>query len=118
MKIVEQVIYSGERLFTENLVADEHQKGDAPPQRVRKSRNELRGDAALVKLLRTAAEQTADDDGWSALGRVGHYMSNNSSFSPLNYGYKKLSDLVKASELFEWENRQDGSGVYIRDARK
>lgn len=105
-------------IFTENLVADEHQQGDSPPPRARKSRKELRGDAALVRLLRTAAEQTADDDGWSALGRVGHYMSNNSSFSPLNYGYKKLSDLMKASELFECETRQDGSGLFIRDARK
>ncbi|WP_353890265.1 OST-HTH/LOTUS domain-containing protein, partial [uncultured Marinobacter sp.] len=28
-------------------------------------------------------EQTADDDGWAHLGKVGQYISNNSSFSPV-----------------------------------
>ncbi|MFC4976727.1 OST-HTH/LOTUS domain-containing protein [Halomonas beimenensis] len=35
----------------------------------------------LVRTLRTAVEQTADDDGWAHLGKVGQYISNNSSFS-------------------------------------
>ena len=58
-------------------------------------------------------EQTADDDGWAHLGRVGQYISNNSSFSPVNYGYKKLSDLIRASELFEVTSRDKG-GLYVR----
>jgi uncharacterized LabA/DUF88 family protein len=58
-------------------------------------------------------EQTADDDGWAHLGKVGQYISNNSSFSPVNYGYKKLSDLIKASELFEISMR-DKNVVYIK----
>jgi uncharacterized LabA/DUF88 family protein len=83
----------------------------------KRSRNELRGDAELVKLLRTSVEQTSDDDGWAHLGKVGQYISNNSSFSPVNYGYKKLSDLIKASELFEVEVRNDNKEIYIKDAR-
>jgi len=51
----------------------------------------LRGDSVPVRTLRTAVEQTADDDGWAHLGRVEQYISNNSSFSPVNYGYKKLT---------------------------
>lgn len=78
----------------------------------------LRQDTALVKLLRTAAEQTSDDDGWSSMGRVGHYISNNSSFSSINYGYKKLSDLVRATELFHMEMRRDGAALYIKDNRR
>jgi hypothetical protein len=49
---------------------------------------------------------------------VGHYISNNSSFSSINYGYKKISDLIRVSELFEMEMRKDGTAMYIKDVRK
>lgn len=106
-------------IFTENLSLEREEKADAPPvQPNKKNKNELRQDTVLVKLLRTAAEQTAEDDGWSSLGRVGSYISNNSSFSSINYGYKKLGDLIRASELFHIEMRKDGVAMYIKDNRK
>lgn len=105
-------------IYTENLVSEEEDKADAPQQPVKKSKLELRKDTTLVKLLRTAVEQTSDDDGWAELGRVGHYISNNSSFSSINYGYKKLGDLIKVSELFDIEMRRDGKAMYIKDLRK
>ena len=51
------------------------------------------------------------------MSKVANYISNNSSFSSLNYGYKKFSDLIKASDLFKVEMRKDGSAMYIKDAR-
>lgn len=90
-------------------------KTKAPSKK--KSRKELRQDAWLVKLLRTAVEQTSGDDGWAHMSRVGHYISNNSSFSPVNYGYRKLSDLIKTSELFEVELRGGDSAIYVKDKR-
>lgn len=105
-------------IFTENLASEREEKADSPEQLNKKSKNELRQDTALVKLLRTAAEQTSEDDGWSQMGRVGHYISNNSSFSSINYGYKKLGDLVRASELFHVDMRKDGTAMYIKDNRK
>lgn len=104
-------------VFTENLLLESEEKTSEPAQ-IKKSKNELRKDTVLVKLLRTAAEQTSDDDGWSQMGRVGQYISNNSSFSSINYGYKKLGDLVRASELFDVEMRNSGSAMYIKDNRK
>ncbi len=102
-------------IFTESLQTKTEGNEAAPS--TRKSRKELRGDASLVKLLRTAAEQTSEEDGWSHLSRVGNYISNNSSFSSLNYGYKKLSDLIKATELFEVQARSQNA-IYIRDGRQ
>lgn len=104
-------------IYTENLVK-QTETPDAPGATQKKSRNELRGDAGLVKLLRTAAEQTAEDDGWSNMSKMASYISNNSSFSVINYGYKKMSDLIRASELFEVQMRNDGSVMYVRDVRK
>ena len=105
-------------IYTENLAQEQEEKADAPSQPDKRTKNELRQDTALVKLLRTAAEQTSEDDGWSFMGRVGSYISNNSSFSSINYGYKKLGDLVRASELFHIEMRKDGKAMYIKDNRK
>ncbi len=107
-------------IYTENLLSDGKgdQKGDAKPL-VKKGKKALRGDTALVHLLRTAAEQTAQDDGWSHLSRVGSYISNNnSSFSSINYGYKKLGDLIKDTGLFSTEMRNNGTAMYIKDVRQ
>ncbi len=109
-------------IFTENLIepeASEEEKLEKSHSGNKKlARNELRQNTWLVKLLRTAVEQTVEDDGWSHLGQVGQYISNNTSFSPVNYGYKKLSDIVKVSDLFKVEMRRNKTVMYIKDDRK
>jgi len=106
-------------IFTENLEVNGDEELKAHEKNnYKKSRNELRGDAGLVKLLRNAVEQTSGEDGWAHLGRVGQYISNNTSFSPINYGYKKLSDLIRVSDLFEAQMRNDNSVMYIRICKK
>lgn len=104
-------------IYTENLIPEE-EKTEKSSKTIKKNRNDLRKDTSLVKLLRTAVEQTSEDDDWALMSKVGHYVSNNSSFSAINYGYKKLSDLIRASDLFEFEMRNDGSAMYIKDVRK
>ena len=43
-------------------------------------------------------------------------------FDPRNYGYKKLGELVKATKLFQVEERGVGNGpskaIYLKDKRK
>lgn len=104
-------------IYTENLVQEKEDK-TSNKHLEKKNRSELRKDTALVKLLRTAVEQTSEDDDWAHMSKVGLYISNNSSFSPINYGFKKLGDLIRASELFDVEMRKDGTAMYIKDARK
>jgi uncharacterized protein (TIGR00288 family) len=104
-------------IYTENLQAEPEERTGNSEAVTKRSRNEIRGDTELVRLLRTSVEQTSEDDGWAHLAKVGQYISNNSSFSPVNYGYRKLSDLIKASELFEVEVRNGNKSIYIKDAR-
>ena len=108
-------------IYTENLeipiIGSDNEK-ISTRSAIKKTRNELRGDTWLVTLLRNAAEQTSEEDGWSHLGRVGSYISNNTSFSPLNYGYKRLSEIIRASELFHVEMRSNNSEMYIKDRRE
>lgn len=103
-------------IYTENLVIEEETQ-ESSKERARASKKALRSDTNLVRLLRTAVEQTSEDDGWSNMSRVGNYISNNSSFSSINYGYKKLSELVKASDLFDIEKNNEGNTMFIRDKR-
>jgi len=80
----------------------------------------LRGDTRLLNLLRNGVDAVADEDGWGDLGSVGQHISNQSpSFDSRNYGYRKLSSLVKAIDLFEIEVRSVDSEsgnktIYIR----
>ncbi|MBB5346501.1 NYN domain-containing protein [Desulfoprunum benzoelyticum] len=55
-----------------------------------------------------ALEQSTDDAGWAQLGTFGSYLTKlQPDFDSRLYGYKKLSDLVKArSDLFETEERK------------
>jgi uncharacterized protein (TIGR00288 family) len=79
-------------------------------------RTKLRRDARLVQMLRNAVDAATDDDGWAHLGEVGNQIGNQASFDPRNYGYRKLSDLVDATDLFEV--RRTGQIVLIRDKRR
>lgn len=107
-------------IYTENLVGEDQEKAfggevSAPPKR---TRSDLRNDTALVRLLRTAAEKTADDGGWSHLSQVGQYIRNNSSFSAVNYGYRTLGDLIRASDLFDIDMRHGGTAMFIKATRR
>ncbi len=83
----------------------------------RKNSGEMRGDTWLINILRTALEQTMDEDGWANLAEVGAYIGNSSSFSPINYGYKKLSSLIKATDLFDIYVDEESKLMSIRDKR-
>lgn len=67
-----------------------------------------------------ALEQSSDDSGWAHLGTFGSYLNKlKSDFDSRTYGYKKLSDLVKAmTDIFVTEERAvDGSdykNLYVR----
>ena len=105
--------------FVYTEVLREDVSSDAP---TRKSGKELKRDAKLVALLRSAVDSASDDTGWAALGMVGTAIAKRSpEFDSRNYGYAKLSGLLKATLLFDLEERQVGRGphkaVYVRDQR-
>ena len=72
------------------------------------------------KFVLAALEQSTDDTGWAHLGTFGSYLTKlQPDFDSRLYGFKKLSDLVKAkTDLFVTEERPaPGSGqkiLYIR----
>ena len=62
---------------------------------------QLKGNTKLMNTLRSAVKAVADEDGWADLGPVGSNITNQGPFDHRTYGFKKLSDLFAAIDLFE-----------------
>jgi uncharacterized LabA/DUF88 family protein len=113
-------------IYIENLTYDETvaaPAGEVVKPIPRATAAHLKGDAALVNLLRNAVEAASDDDGWAPLAGVGHIITNQQpDFDSRTYGYGKLSDLIDATTLFQLERRSPGDGkpgiIYARDKRR
>ncbi|MGR0221566.1 NYN domain-containing protein [Agromyces sp. ZXT2-6] len=82
-----------------------------PPQK-------LRGDTKLVSGLRTSVTTASGEDGWANLSAVGVLMrKQHTDFDSRNWGYAKLSDLVRATDLFLIEPRPAG-GLQVQHRKK
>jgi uncharacterized protein (TIGR00288 family) len=107
-------------IFTEKLMtnrAHSPESVDVMQAPVRQSGKEMRADTWLVNVLRTAVEQTMDEDGWANLADIGQYINNSTSFSPINFGYKKLSNLIDEIDLFDIYVDEGTKQMSIRDKR-
>ncbi len=106
-------------VYTEVLRA-----GDESSQPVkRKSATELKCDARLANLLRTAIEAASDDSGWAHLAAVGSNIAKQApDFDPRNYGYKRLRELLAATGLFDIAERRSSDGasrtLWLKDKQK
>jgi uncharacterized protein (TIGR00288 family) len=74
-------------------------------------------DASLVKLLGEAWKAASrDDDDFAKLQEVGQIAGNRSSFDVRNYGFKRLSELVRSIDRFELKRGGDKQ-LYVRRLR-
>jgi len=88
----------------------------------KKSRQELCGDSRLIKIIRSAIIEYADEDGWAFLGSCGSLIKRqHPDFDSRSYGYPTLSKLIEATTLFEIDRRKSvdnkTTGIYIKDKR-
>jgi uncharacterized protein (TIGR00288 family) len=107
-------------IFTEKLMRTVYKdvnEGNIDETPIRKSAKEMRQDTWLVNVLRNAVDHTMDEFGWANLADIGTYINNSTSFSPVNYGYKKLSNLIKEIDLFDIAFDDVSKQMSIRDKR-
>lgn len=68
----------------------------------------------LEPMVRAAVAATVKENGWSALSAVGSMLVKNSpSFDPRNYGFPKLSELVRQQPYLEVKDVAAGEGSAI-----
>ncbi len=66
----------------------------------------------LKELLVHAIKETSRDGGWASLAAVGGYAGkNNASFDSRNYGFKRLSELVRNQDYLDVKEQPDAGGV-------
>ena len=75
-------------------------------------------DSDMIGLLGRAWKAASrDDEGYAKLQEVGQIAGNRSSFDVRNYGFKRLSDLVRAaSDNFKLKRDEDGQ-LYVKRLR-
>ncbi len=80
----------------------------------------MKSSLPLSNSTKQALEQASDEEGWANLGAFGSYLEKlRLEIDSRNFGYKKLSDLVKArKDIFEIEARVRANSrnkvLYIR----
>ena len=74
----------------------------------------LQPPSAAVPIIDKIITEMESDDGWVPLGEVGKQLANLASdFDPRNFGFRKLSDLVRKTDAFEVEHPK-GRAMRIR----
>lgn len=95
---------------------------EAPKSQTAAAQQDVKRDAALMNLLRSAIEASADEGGWANLGGVGKQISSQKpDFDPRHHGFAKLSSLLDSIDLFEMRRESGGDGghtsVYVRNKK-
>ncbi len=68
------------------------------------------------QLIRNVVLKSEEPDGWADLGWIGSQLSMNySDFDTRTYGFKRLSDLVRATGKFEETGENGGLKIRLKD---
>lgn len=74
-------------------------------------------DEDLIELLGEAWRASSrDEEGFARLHEVGQIAGNRSSFDVRNYGFKRLSELIRSLDRFEMKRAPDNQ-LYVRRLR-
>ncbi|MHB1392497.1 MAG: NYN domain-containing protein [Clostridia bacterium] len=77
----------------------------------------------IINLIAASVNDVADDNGWAFLADVGNLISKKQpDFDARNYGFSKLTPLVKSLKRFQIEERESSNSrikhIYIRNKIK
>ena len=66
-----------------------------------------------IKLIQSSISDLSDDDGWAFLGDVGGLIQKKQpNFDSRNYGFEKLTPLIKSIGIFDIEQREGSKSKY------
>ena len=77
----------------------------------------------VIKLLSTTITDSSDEDGWAFLGDVGSLLQKKQpNFDSRNYGFEKLTPLIKSIGNFEVEQRENSKSknklIFVKNKEK
>ena len=76
-----------------------------------------------INLIRSTINDLSDDEGWAFLGDVGGLIQKKRpSFDSRNYGFEKLTPLIKSTNKFEIEHRETPKSrhklIFVKNKQK
>ncbi len=76
----------------------------------------------IVRLIASTIQDVSDEDGWAFMGELGNILPRKQpDFDPRNYGFEKLTTLVKSIDRFEIDARPTSvphvKHIYVRDRK-
>lgn len=102
--------------FANNVATKAEQTFGNMVENQKKSSKELKCNQKLVNLLKNAYEASAEENGWANLGSIGSQVNKLSpSFDSRNFGYKKLSELIRAINIFEVKKTPPEKNPAVKD---
>lgn len=107
---------------------DEKEESDASAEKSKANKKKQKAaveklNRGILSMIRSTINDLADETGWAFLGDVGNLLlKKQPDFDPRNYGFQKLTHLIKSISTIEIDKRDtDKAGiklVYIRNKEK
>ena len=74
----------------------------------------------IEALIAESVEDLCDEDGYAHMGKLGNLLlKKQPDFDPRNYGFSKLSKLIKSLGRFDWKTEgSDNSEYFVRDTQR
>ena len=75
---------------------------------------------SVEELIAESVEDLCGEDGYAHMGKLGNLLlKKQPDFDPRNYGFSKLSKLIKSLGRFDWKTEgSDNSEYFIRDTQR
>ena len=104
-------------IYLEILHSQDKEETENKPQKVKKNIDTISPN--VIRLIAQSVNDLADEEGWAFLGDVGSLIQKKRpNFDSRNYGFEKLTPLIKSTGKFEIDQRDSGKGryklIYIR----
>lgn len=107
-------------IYLEILTKEDPQEVTPDDQKKSKGKEKLdKITPAVINLITSTISDLEDDDGWAFLGEVGTLLQKKQpNFDPRNYGFQKLTPLIRSINKFEIEQRKNPKGnqrlIFVR----
>lgn len=102
--------------------AAEEENGQQEPQKAAKKGAKKGAQTSsvppkIITLIAESVETVCDEDGYAHMGKLGNLLlKQQPDFDPRNYGFSKLSKLIRSLNRFEMKAEgQDNTEIYVRD---
>ncbi len=107
-------------IYIEILERDDDEDSEGKSKSEEKKERKQSIDRALKNMIKSTVSELSDDDGWTNLAALGTSISRKRpDFDSRNYGYIRLSVMLRAMKMFEFEERTIGSSrnkhIYIKN---